>query len=304
MLQFFRRVRCERAGLLTDEQLASRLSEEKQALCIVNNRRQAKDVYGLLEKDGSFHLSTMMYPEHRRRVLEEIRGRLAGGSACRVVSTSLVEAGVDVDFPAVYRSLAGLDSIIQAAGRCNREGRRSPDESVVHIFESERKAPDILNQNISAAKRVMRSYEDFSSPEAVNEYFSFLYYTLKDDKSLDSKGILPMIEGGSMPFASVADAFRIIDGLENTLYIPCGEGAELCGSLEKYGPNRSLMRKLGSYSVGVFRGHFNELVKSGAAKMVSDNSAVLRDLSLYSKETGLAFGFGGGLGLFTDEAGL
>ena len=92
---------------------------------MVNSRKAAQAIFAKLPEEGSFHLSTLMVPEHRRAVLEEIRRRLNDGLPCRVVSTSLIEAGVDVDFPAVYRELAGLDSILQAAGRCNREGKRA-----------------------------------------------------------------------------------------------------------------------------------------------------------------------------------
>lgn len=294
MYEFFRRVRFEKSGLLSDEELAGRLSGEKQVLCIVNNRKQAQGVYSMLEKDGSYHLSTMMYPIHRRRTLEKIRQKLHDGEVCRVVSTSLVEAGVDVDFPTVYRVLAGLDSMIQAGGRCNREGKRPIIESVVHLFESEQKAPDMMKQNISAATRVIRSHDDISGVEAIKAYFEFLYYTLKDEKGLDSKGILEKINSGSMPFASVADAFRMIESSEYTVYVPLDEGAKLVEALKKHGISRSLMRKLGQYSVGVYPKHFMELIDLGAAERLTENSAILRDLSLYSGETGLAFGAEGG----------
>jgi CRISPR-associated endonuclease/helicase Cas3 len=129
-----------------------------------------------------------------------------------VVSTSLVEAGVDVDFPAVYRALAGLDSMIQAAGRCNRENKRTRAESIVSIFETDQKSPRMIEQNISSAERVMRNFDDISTPEAVKEYFEFLYYTLKDEKQLDQKQILEEIESGSLPFATVAEKFHMIEG--------------------------------------------------------------------------------------------
>ena len=111
-------------GRITDDELAGRLEEEQQVLCIVSTKPQAKALFERLQKEeGVFHLSTNMYPQHRRRVLDSIRKRLKEKKSCRVVSTSLVEAGVDLDFPVVYRAMAGLDSIAQAAGRCNREGK-------------------------------------------------------------------------------------------------------------------------------------------------------------------------------------
>ncbi|MFT9056848.1 MAG: CRISPR-associated helicase Cas3', partial [Ethanoligenens sp.] len=125
LYSFFRRTELIQVGPLSDAELAKRLNMEKQVLCIVNTRAQAQALFLLLQKEGSFHLSTLMYPKHRSQVLDEIRQRLRNGKPCRVVATSLIEAGVDVDFPVVYRAQAGLDSQIQAAGRCNREGKRS-----------------------------------------------------------------------------------------------------------------------------------------------------------------------------------
>ena len=127
----FRRVSFRDAGGLSNEMLAGELKNSRHVLCIVNSRRAAQEIYDMLPKEGSYHLSTLMYPAHRQRVLNEIRQRLKEGAVCRVLSTSLIEAGVDVDFPTVYREMAGLDSILQAAGRCNREGRRSSAESIV-----------------------------------------------------------------------------------------------------------------------------------------------------------------------------
>ena len=120
----FRRVTFRQAGTLTDEALAEQLSEQRQVLCIVNSRKAAQSVYALLPHEGGYHLSTLMIPAQRQALLGEIRERLRRDEPCRVVSTSLIEAGVDVDFPAVYRELAGLDSVMQAAGRCNRKGKR------------------------------------------------------------------------------------------------------------------------------------------------------------------------------------
>lgn len=289
MYEFFRRVTFQKAGRLSDRELASRLSGERQVLCIVNNRRQAQNVFFMLDRDGSYHLSTTMYPLHRRSVIQDIRQRLQEGAPCRVVSTSLIEAGVDVDFPTVYRSFAGLDSMIQAGGRCNREGKRRREESSVFLFESDRKQPEIILQNISAAEHVMRKYHDISEPDAVAEYFRFLYYGLKAEEALDAQGIQSAIEKSLMPFATVAERFRIIEGPDFTVYIPLGEGAELCERLKKYGPDKSLMRKLGQYTVGVYPEHFRRLADSCAVERVTGDTAVLRDLSLYSENTGLAF---------------
>lgn len=129
---FFKRTRFEQIGTVSEENLVERLSGEQQALCIVNTKKRAQNLYESMRGEGVYHLSTTMYPKHRKRVLKAVRSRLKEGGRCILISTSLVEAGVDLDFVAVYRQIAGVDSMIQAAGRCNREGKRSLEQSVVH----------------------------------------------------------------------------------------------------------------------------------------------------------------------------
>ncbi len=292
----FRRVTFAREGTLNNARLADRLGAEKQVLCVVNSRRQAQELYALLEEEGSYHLSTTMYPLHRRRVLGEIRGRLREGQPCRVVSTSLVEAGVDVDFPTVYKALAGLDSMLQAAGRCNREGRRPAKDSIVHLFKSEAWAPEVIRQNVAAAEGTLRTFEDLLSPRTVEAYFQLLYYTLKGPAALDAKGILAEIQDSFMPFASVASRFRLIEGADHFIYIPLEGGEALAEELKYAGVSRGLMRRLGPYAVGVYPRQFQALTECGAAQRVTENTAVLCDLAQYSKTTGLSLEAGGGLG--------
>lgn len=299
LYRLFRRVRYERLGKLGDGELSRRLAEQKQALCIVNRRDQAQALYRELPKEGSFHLSTAMYPAHRRAILGEIRQRLKEGRPCRVVSTSLVEAGVDLDFPVVFRALAGLDSIIQAGGRCNREGAPGVINGVVYIFESERAAPRMLAQNISAARAALDRYEDAASPEAVRAYFNELFYLIKGEAALDEKEILKLCAGPEMPFAEVAERFKVIGNSQFTVYIPCGESEPLLEKLERLGPTRALMRALGAYAVGVYPGHYRGLLAAGAAREIAENAAVLRDTGLYDENTGLALTLEEGQGLFS-----
>lgn len=125
-------------GKKTDAEIAGLIDGEKQALCITSTKLQARSVFNLSKTEtGIFHLSTNMYPEHRRQVLDQVKTRLKGKKRCLVVSTSLVEAGVDLDFPVVFRAAAGLDSIAQAAGRCNREGKME-GLGQVFIYEPEK----------------------------------------------------------------------------------------------------------------------------------------------------------------------
>lgn len=281
----FTRVQYRQVGQLSDEELAARVSSGPQVLCIVNSRKQAQELYRMLPENGRFHLSTWMTPAHRRRTLDIIRKRLLAGHACRVISTSLIEAGVDIDFPVVYRALAGLDSILQAGGRCNREGKRKPDESIVNIFEMEHKSFGAIEQNCTAAQRTLSRQADPSSKESIRSYFDFLLYTLKNKPALDQKRILEEMQ--KLSFETVAREFRMIDGADYTIYIPCEESETLLKSLKAFGPSRELLRKLGQYAVNVFERQFRMMLENGVTEQISENTAILLDRSKYSEETGL-----------------
>lgn len=159
----FRRVTIKRLGDIALDALAERLGSHKQVLCVVNTRSKAQYLHDRLAEDdaeGSFCLTTLQCAADRQRLFAEIRDRLDAGASCRVVSTSLIEAGVDVDFPVAYREEAGLDSVIQTAGRCNREGRRLASESVVHVFSTEGGCAPFLRQNIAAFRAVADRHAD------------------------------------------------------------------------------------------------------------------------------------------------
>ena len=286
-----RRVRFQQAGKLTDAELAERISGQEQALCIVNSRKQAQEVFALLQGEGNYHLSTLMYPKHRGRLLEEIRTRLKAGEPCRVISTSLIEAGVDVDFPAVYRAEAGLDSILQAAGRCNREGKRPVEESIVTVFEPDAKPPSMLKGNVSAMKEAERSNQDIGAFEAIRTYFNVLLQ-FKGEEALDKYKVLDAfrrgIEGRLLPFRTVAEKFQMIDSTAKTVYIPEEEGAELVEKLRAGQVSRGLFRALGRYGVTVYPEQFAALKRVGDIEEISDDAAILVNMSLYQAQTGLS----------------
>ena len=293
----FRRVTFQRAGKLSWPDLAAHLQQQEQVLCIVNTRRAAREIFQGLSGPGNFHLSTLMYPAHRRRILDEIRRRLRDGLPCRVVSTSLIEAGVDVDFPAVYRDLAGLDSILQAAGRCNREGKRPPENSIVTIFQGEDPPPRLFETSIGAGKIVLDHCPDIASREAVHTYFSTLL-DLKGTDAQDAHHILTLMESEFFPFRTVAERFHLIDSPTTTVYIPWEEGAELVELLRSGQYSRTLYRRLGQYGVSVYPQHLTALEQAGALEHLEDGSVVLRDVSLYAEDTGLTLEAGGGNALF------
>lgn len=295
-----RRVKYSVVGKISDEELALRLGENNQVLCIVNSRKMAKRIYDLLPADGSYHLSTLMTPDLRAKTLGEIRRKLIAGEKCRVVSTSLIEAGVDVDFPKVYREISGLDSIVQAAGRCNREGKRPLSDSVVTVFELDNKIPPLLKINIGATKEVAGVVSEFGSPDATDEYFR-AYRSLMGDgidktKAVDhlSKGIC----GCFLPFETVAKSFHFIDDNTKTVYIPSDENAELIERLVSGETDRQLFRKLGKYAVNIYENHYNALLAFGDIKEIMPGAAILINRQIYDIHTGLSLNADEGKGLF------
>lgn len=295
--EIFRRVEFRREGRLSWEALAKQLHAQRQVLCIVNSRKSAQAVFALLDAEGAFHLSTLMCPVHRKAMLEKIRARLREGLPCRVVSTSLIEAGVDVDFPAVFREEAGLDSILQAAGRCNREGRRPAEESIVTIFQSEAAPPSLLEIPIGAGRAVLKRCDQLDSPEAIRYYFQELL-SLKGPEALDSKHILAMMEREPMPFRKVSGEFHLIDNETKTVYIPLDRGEELVRQLRAGERSRKLFRELGQYSVSIYPHHFQALDMAGDLEILEDGTAVLNNLALYDNNTGLSLTSNSGKGLF------
>lgn len=303
---FFRRTRMVRAGELDDETLARELGAQNQALCIVNTKKHAQELYFQLKREGSFHLSTLMTPAHRKRVLDEIRNRLKDGRPCRVISTSLIEAGVDVDFPVVYREEAGLDSEIQAAGRCNRENRHPAEESRVVIFRSEEKYHRHLPARIQApadiTKVVAEKYEDIASPEAIRCYFETMYRVSGDQ--LDQKNVVEKFERGAadnfnFPFAEVADQFHLIDTEQKSVFVAKEPEAQaLLQRLRGGERSRELFRALGPYCVNVYQPHFQSLYDAGKIELLDSGPAVLADPDAYSEETGLSFPAGSGSAYF------
>ena len=290
MFKAFRRVRFEDMGSIDAETLSQRLAELPQVLCIVNSRKAAQEIYKRLPKDGSYHLSTLMYPSHRRRVLSEIRARLRDGLPCRVVSTSLIEAGVDVDFPAVFRELAGLDSVLQAAGRCNREGKRLPEESIVTVFRGVSVTPQLLRVNIGAAAEALKNGADPAAPETMTRYFD-AFRSLAGD-TLDKVGVVAAfsegVQGRELPFRTVAERFHLIDDASRTVYIPLDDGAEYVRRLRSGERSRDLFRRLGQYGVNIYDTQYKALLAGGHLDLLDGDCAVLRDTSLYDKQMGLS----------------
>lgn len=293
LFNFYRRVEIKNLGRLADGRLLERLNSEKQALCIVNTRRHAKGLFDGLSGEGRFHLSTLMCPAHRKKTLIEIHQKLGSMQPCRVVSTSVLEAGVDLDFPVGYRALAGLDSINQAAGRVNREMEQSI--GVLYIFEPDsefvKKVPKYISQNADVTRSVLRNYgDDPISIAAINSYFNILY-SFKDKNDFDYKNVLGCFKQ-SQPFmfnfADATDKFRIIEENMISVIIPYEKEAEqLIKELKETPYPSSTLRKLQPYTVNIYEQEFNALNNNGAIIMIADKYATLNDMKFYDSQTGV-----------------
>ena len=299
--EFFKRTVFENVGVLTENDLIQRLEKEYQALCIVNTKKRAQRIYKQLEGEGVYHLSTSMYPKHRRRILREIRERLQKNKKCILISTSLVEAGVDLDFQSVYRELAGVDSMIQAAGICNREGLRPEKESKVYIFQFEGKE-NVLGQRqqIDVAKSVITDNRDISDMESITQYFEMLYH-IKGD-SLDKKKILDEFRNKRYNFAKVGKEFKLIEQNTKTIFINYEtEANETLCLLKERGFTRSGMRKASQYCITVYENEFNKLYGIGSIQPISEDIEdfyELRDKEKYTEKIGLELELDDGAAVF------
>lgn len=278
-------------GKLTDDDLIERLESERQVLCIVNTRRQARELFERLPKEvGTYHLSALMCPAHRSKKLKEIRERLGRDQPCRVISTQLIEAGVDIDFPTVYRTMVGIDSIAQAAGRCNREGRL--ERGNVYVFEPERGTPPgHFRQTAQAALSVIRKHaDDILSLAAIDEYFRLYYWSRGDD--LDKFHVMRVLQDTTAkldyPFRAIAETFGFIRDGMRPVVIPYDDNArKAIDSLDYVDRPGALSRRLQKYTVSLHPREWNALAESGAVEMRGDTFPVLIEEGLYSEDVGL-----------------
>jgi CRISPR-associated endonuclease/helicase Cas3 len=309
LFEFYKRVDVKNLGTLTDEELLARLNAHDQALCIVNTRRHASGLFGGLQgNEGNFHLSTLMCPAHRREKLEEIQKRLKSEQTCRVVSTTVMEAGIDLDFPVGYRALTGLDSINQAAGRVNREMKRGISEMFVFEPKSEfvKWTPSFLKQTAEVTRMILRNHAEAPiSIPAIEAFFGRLYDLQDPNISFDYKNIMRCFdsEDGRFSFETAARAFQIIEDVTVTIIIPFNEETKrLIEELEYTPYPSSTLRKLQSYTVSIFEAEFDKLSAKGVILTIHDTYHVLSSDCLqeyYDSHRGLLVPeSGGGYGLF------
>jgi len=276
----------------TWEDVAGELIQHEQVLCIVSDRKSCRELYGLMP-EGTFHLSALMCGQHRSEVIKKIKQKLENKKPVRVISTQLVEAGVDIDFPVVYRAFAGLDSIAQAAGRCNREGKLSGLGKMV-VFNAPRKAPPgILRKAADTTRGIFSTHcHDPLNHSLFEKFFAELYWKAN---SLDLKEIIPILNPEmsecSISFRTAAERFRIIDdSLQKTVLVRYGEGTSLIDLLKSKGPERWLLRKLQRYAVNISNYNFKQMRQQGTIEEVQPNIYAIATEFDYSVDIGLLVG--------------
>ncbi len=278
-------------------ELVDRLAKHHRVLCIVHRRRDAREAARMLaEQTGHhvFHLSALMCPPHRLQTIERIHQALQGNGPCRVVSTQLVEAGVDLDFPVVYRVLGGLDSIVQAAGRCNREGRLSQGGRVVVFRAESQPPPGVPRQALKVTESLLKELDyqiDTADPDCFERYFRSLYFCGPRDEH-NIQGFRKQFD-----FASVGRRFKLIeDKFTSTVIVPWGDAerylSELRQATENGRPVRDLLRRLQAFTVSLYARSCDQLQASGALEEVLDGIHTLSVpyRHLYSEVYGLADG--------------
>jgi len=293
------RVTVEHIDEQTDEQLIDRIDGANQILVIVNNRRHARTLYDLIgAQEGHYHLTTLMCARHRRQVLVDVRNRLAEGKICKLISTSLIEAGVDVSFPVVMRAETGLDSVAQAAGRCNREGLWQKSQSRVLVFtSSEWKAPPEIDQFAASLRHVLRNHQgDLLAPAAIKAYFGDVYWR-RDDGELDAKSLLKSHRDHharlSFPFQNIARDYRVIESVMRPIIIPYDKNAEDLVKALRYAEFvGGIARKLQPYLVQVPQQALAALKTAGVVESIQpdrfgEQFILLINMDLYSDEAGL-----------------
>lgn len=310
-----RRTQVELVGTLTNGQLAERLAKEVRVLCIVNSRRHAADLFRLLNDPHALHLSAGMCAEHRTAVLRLVRCKLDRKLPCRVISTQVIEAGVDVDFPAVYRAAAGLDSVAQAAGRCNREGqligedgRARPGRVVVFDYDEQaNRPPPFVRRAAGHFREVAPDHEgDLLSPEAIEAYFRLHYWQQGGDsgrgwdEGREKKSVMRCFGGEDgnplhHQFRDAAGRYQLIDDAQTPILVPYGRrGHELIRELERM-PDppdparlRGLDRAAQRYIVSVYEHALRKLLDSQVLHE-RHGRYYLANSAAYDDELGLTF---------------
>ena len=274
-------------GAKSYDEIAAELAKHQKVLCIVNTRRDAKELFERLPKEEiCLHLSRMMCPAHVSATIEKIKVVLTAQSnlPIRVIATQLIEAGVDIDFPVVFRQEAGLDSILQAAGRCNREGKQGICSTYVFSLGKEHPLPPGFIAQTNNARKGMGKQHDWFSPEAMSNYFKQLHARIDN---FDEKQIQKLLYKPECEFEEAARQFHLIDDQATSVIINWNGSIDLYQQLVAQGPSYALMKKLAQYSVNIRERDFKKLQNMGAIDEPFENIYAITSSDFYRSDTGL-----------------
>lgn len=270
------------------DEIATELAKHQRVLCIVNTRRDAKELYERLPKEGiCLHLSRMMCPTHVATTIQQIKRVLREKNDCpiRVISTQLVEAGVDIDFPVVYRQQAGLDSILQAAGRCNREGIQTISTTYVFSLGKEHPLPTGFISQTNNARLNMVGQYDWFALETMVVYFKQLHSHIDN---FDKQQMEKLLYKHECEFEEAASRFHLIDDQSISVLINWHDSIDLYQQLLSEGPSYQLMRQMAQYSVNIRKHDFDKLKSIGAIEEPFENIYVITNPAFYHDDTGLS----------------
>lgn len=291
----FKKCRYQFIGNQSHEQLLMRAAAYPSSLIIVNKRSTARELYKLAA-GKKYHLSTYMTAVDRQRVIKEIKDELQKLAAdypnqqqipddrkIIVIATSLIEAGVDLDFYTVFRELNGLDNILQAGGRCNREGKRPMADVYIFIAADNKTRPENIRANIT--KGVINDYQEIDSPEAIAAYYKALFSI--NEKEISQNFISNMASGPfSLPFADYAARFKFIEDKTVALAIDRdASSSELIAALRSNG--KTNMRELQKYTCTIYKYELNYLLEQGAVSDYGSGIYCLTNSDYYNENTGI-----------------
>ena len=272
----------------TYDEIAAQIAQYNKVLCIVNTRKDAKALFERLPDDViKLHLSRMMCPAHVGETINKIKSLLKDGSRpiVRVVATQLVEAGVDIDFPVVFRQETGLDSILQAAGRCNREGLKDIGQTFVFSLSAEGRFPFGSMKDANNARLNLPSDSDWFSPIVMEQYFKQLYFNTNTFDKKDIKHYL--YKPNELCFEKASSFFKLIDDDGVNVIVNWGASMELVEELKQSGCAYPLMKRLAKFTVAIRRTDFELLVKYGVVEEILDGIYILPDKAQYDEATGV-----------------
>jgi len=276
------------------DEIAEEIKRHTQVLCIVNTRKDSRQLHKLIPQ-GTIHLSGFMCGEERSEIISDIKLRLKNKESVRVISTQLVEAGVDIDFPIVYRALTGIDSIVQAAGRCNRENKLDEPGKVFVFVPPKPSPPGFLRKCEDAGKSILRNNPkaDFG-PRLFTEYFNYLYSNLNSfDEVKFEDHLIKDASEFNFQFKTFAEIFNMIDNQKQFSVIVLYESprtgknnSQLINQLRYAGASKELMRKLQRYTVNIPIYCFNKINEAGYVENIN-GYWVQSDPNLYEPGLGL-----------------